>query len=102
MFHLEAVARPGGLSWKWVWGQGARELASCRAHREHVGGGVPVVLSGVAIVAGNAHFMGSRVPIHWHPVSKAEGCGPQVRELGLSGAGNHIFCPLCWHSLGTP
>ena len=44
----------------------------------------------------------SWVPIDWHPVSGAEGCGPQVRELGLGGAGNHVFRPLCWHSLGAP
>ena len=24
----------------------------------------------------------------------AEGCGPQVRELGLRGAGNHVVRPL--------
>ena len=40
--------------------------------------GVPVVLSGVAIAAGNAHFLGSWVPINWHPVSGAEGCRPQL------------------------
>ena len=66
------------------------------------GQGVPVVLSGVAIVAANAHFMHSWVPRDRHPVSGAEGCGQQVRELGLGGAGNHISRPLCWHSLGAP
>ena len=29
-----------------------------------------------------------------HPVCAAEGCGPQVRELGLRGAGNHVVRPL--------
>ena len=29
-----------------------------------------------------------------HPVGAAEGCGPQVRELGLRGAGNHVVRPL--------
>ena len=70
---------------------------SRRAHQGqgscHVGAGVgvPVVLSGVAIVAGKAHFVCSWVPLDRHPVGGAEGCGPQVRELGLHGAGNHVF-----------
>ena len=55
--------------------------------------------SGVA--AGNAHFVGSWVPIDGHLVSGMEGCGPQVRELGLGGAGNHVFRPLCWYCLGA-
>ena len=65
----------------------------------HVGAGVgvPVVLSGVAIVAGKAHFVCSWVPLDRHPVGEAEGCGPQVRELGLHGAGNHVL-----HSRGSP
>ena len=58
------------------------------------GQGSPVVLSGLAIAAGTARFVGSWVPVDWHPASRAQGCGPQVRELGLGGAGNHVFCPL--------
>ena len=57
-------------------------------------GGFPVVLSGGAIAAGNAHFVHSWVPMDWHPVSGLEECGPQVRELGLRGAGNHVVRPL--------
>ena len=73
------------------------------AHREHIrGGGVPVVLSGVAIAAGNAHFARSWVPSDRHPVSRVEGCRPQVSELGLSGAENYLVHFLCWHSLGAP
>ena len=41
------------------------------------GGSVPVVLSGVAIAAGNAHLVRSWVPMDQHPVSRGEGCGPQ-------------------------
>ena len=59
-----------------------------------VGEGFPVVLSGVAMAAGNAHCMRSWVPKGRHPVGAAEGCGPQVRELGLRGAGNHVVRPL--------
>ena len=29
------------------------------------------------------------IPKVRHPVGAVEGCGPQVRELGLRGAGNH-------------
>ena len=36
------------------------------------------MLSGVATAAGNAHFVGSWVPIDRHPVRGAEGCGPQL------------------------
>ena len=68
----------------------------------HPGQGVTVVLSGVAIAAGKAHFVHSWVPRDQHPVSRVEGCGPQVRELRFGGAGNYVFCPLCWHSLGAP
>ena len=67
-----------------------------------LGQGVTVVLSGVTIVAGKAHFVHSWVPRDQHPVSGAEGCGPQVRELGFHGAGNYLFHPLYWHSLGAP
>jgi len=59
-----------------------------------VGEGFPVVLSGVAVAAGNAHCVRSWVPKGRHPVGAAEGCGPQVRELGLRGAGNHVVRPL--------
>ena len=59
-----------------------------------VGEGFPVVLSGVAVAAGNAHCVRSWVPKDRHPVGAAEGCGPQVRELGLRGAGNHVVRPL--------
>ena len=62
-----------------------------RAHLAHVGGGELLgcgsQVSGISIVAGNAHFGGSWVPIDQHPVSRAEGCGPQVEELGLHGTG---------------
>ena len=59
-------------------------------------------VSGVSIAPGNAHFVGSWVPIDWHPVSGAEGCGPQVGSVAQGGAGTHVFRPLCWHSLGAP
>ena len=59
-----------------------------------VGEGFPVVLSGVAVAAWNAHCVRSCVPKGRHPVGAAEGCGPQVRELGLRGAGNHVVRPL--------
>ena len=104
-FHLAAVARLAGLSWKWAWGRGTQSAwlgGSGGASGVRRGREVPVVLSGVAIAAGNVHFMCSWVPIDWHPVCGVDGCGPQVRELGLGGAGNHVFCPLCWHSLGAP
>src|SRR5574339_647618 len=58
------------------------------------GEGFPVVLSGVAVAAGNAHCVRSWVPKGRHPVGAAEGCGPQVREQGLRGAGNHVVRPL--------
>ena len=67
-----------------------------------LGQGVTVVLSGVTIVSGKAHFVHSWVPRDQHPVSGAEGCGPQVRELGFRGAGNYLFHPLYRHSLGAP
>ena len=51
-------------------------------------------ISGVAMAAGNAHCVRSWVPKGRHPVGAAEGCGPQVRELGLRGAGNHVVRPL--------
>ena len=59
-----------------------------------VGEGFPVVLSGVVVAAWNAHCVRSCVPKGRHPVGAAEGCGPQVRELGLRGAGNHVVRPL--------
>ena len=62
----------------------------------------PVVLSGVATAAGNAHFVRSWVPKDRHPVGAAEGCGPQVRELGLRGAGNQVFRRLLAHSRSSP
>ena len=108
VLHLAAVARPVGLSWKWAWGRGAPGArggggeGAGDAQGARRGRGVPVVLSGVTIAAGNVHFMCSWVPIDWHPVCGVDGCGPQVRELGLGGAGNHVFCPLCWHSLEAP
>ena len=37
-----------------------------------------------------------------HPVGAAEGCGPQVRELGLRGAGNQVFRRLLAHSCPIP
>ena len=66
------------------------------------GEGFPVALSGVATAAGNAHFVRSWVPKDRHPVGAVEGCGPQVRELGLRGAGNHVFHPLLAHSRSSP
>ena len=66
------------------------------------GEGFPVALSGVATAAGNAHFVRSWVPKDRHPVGAAEGCGPQVRELGLRGAGNQVFRRLLAHSRSSP
>ena len=54
-------------------------------------GGSQLCSLGVAIAAGNAHFMRSWVPMDGHPVRGLEERGPQVRELGLHGAGNHVF-----------
>ena len=51
-----------------------------RASSELLGSGSQV--SGVAIAAGNGHFVGSWVPIDQHPVSGAEGYGPHVRNWG--------------------
>lgn len=95
--HGPGLAGGVGAGRAWAAGQG-------RGSRERVWGGVnmaaprgqgsPVVLSGLAIAAGTARFVGSWVPVDWHPASRAQGCGPQVRELGLGGAGNHVFCPL--------
>ena len=68
-----------------------------------VGGGlVPVVFSGVDTAARNAQFLRSCVPKDPHLVGAVEGCGPQVRELGLLGAGNHVFRPLLAHSQSSP
>ena len=57
---------------------------------------------GVAIAAGNAHFVNSWIPKDRHPLATAEGCGTQVRERGLRGAGNHVFRPglqaLVWRT----
>ena len=66
------------------------------------GEGFPVVLSGVSTEAGNTHFVRSWVPKDRHPVGAAEGCGPQVRELGLRGAGNQVFRRLLAHSRSSP
>ena len=66
-----------------------------------VGEGFPVVLSGVAIAAGHAHFVRSWVPKDRHPVGAADGCGPRVRALGLRGAGT-TYSALCWRILGAP
>ena len=65
-------------------------------------GSVPVVLPGVATAAGNAHFVRSWVPKDRHPVGAVEGCGPQVRELGLRGAGNQVFHRLLAYSQSSP
>ena len=35
-------------------------------------------------------------------VGAVEGCGPQVRELGLPGAGNQVFRRLLVHSRSSP
>ena len=45
----------------------------------------------IAVAAGNAHCVRSWVPKGRHPVGAAEGCGPQVRDLGLRGAGTHLL-----------
>ena len=66
------------------------------------GEGFPVALSGVATAAGNAHFVRSWVPKDRHPVGAAESWGPQVRELGLRGAGNQVFRRLLAHSQSSP
>src|SRR5574340_1096739 len=58
------------------------------------GGGLPRCPLGGRVAAGNAHCVRSWVPKDRHPVGAAEGCGPQVRELGLRGAGNHVVRPL--------
>lgn len=113
VFHLEAVAVPRACPGRGV-GVGRTVSASGagpawaagqeRGSRERVWGGMNMAarrgpgLSGLAIAAGNARFVGSWVPVDWHPASRAQGCGPQVRELGLGGAGNHVFCPLCLQS----
>ena len=34
---------------------------------------VPGELSVVSVAAGNAHFVGSWIPLDWYPVSEAEG-----------------------------
>ena len=60
------------------------------------------MLSGVATAAKNAHFLRSCVPKDPHLVGAAEGCRPQVRELGLLGTGNHVFRPLLAHSRSSP
>ncbi|KAI4562093.1 hypothetical protein MJT46_011055 [Ovis ammon polii x Ovis aries] len=42
-------------------------------------------LSGLAIAAGNARFVGYWVPVDWHPASRAQGCGPQkYRKIHVS------------------
>ena len=69
-----------------VWAEHTWPLSGAEgASSELLGYGSQV--SGVAIAAGNAHFVGSWVPIDRHPVSRMEGCGPQVKELGLRGKG---------------
>lgn len=87
--RTRAAAQEGGARGR-VWG--GTNVAARR------GRGFPVVLSGLATAAGSARFVGSWVPVDRHPASRAEGCGPQVRELGLGGAGNRVFCPLCLQS----
>src|SRR5574340_997505 len=85
--------RPGAPPWGWG-GRGARGGGGGGggggAPWGGGGEGFPVVLSGVAGAAWNAHCVRSCVPKGRHPVGAAEGCGPQVRELGLRGAGNHV------------
>ena len=66
-----------------------------------VGEGFPDVLLGVAIAAGNAHFVNSWIP-KVHPLATAEGCGTQVRERGLHGAENHVFRPVLAQSQSSP
>ena len=61
------------------------------------GGWLPVVLSGVAIVAGNAHFVRSWIPMDRHPVSGPEGCGPQTQGVVVT---NRL--PTVLHSMWTP
>ena len=69
-----------------VWAEHTRPASAAeRASSELLGCGSQV--SGVSVAAGNAHFVDSWVPIYRHPVSGGEGCGPQVKELGLRGTG---------------
>ena len=67
-----------------------------------VGEGFPDVLLGVAIAAGNAHFVNSWIPKDRHPLATVEGCGTQVRERGLCGAGNHVYRPVLAQSQSSP
>ena len=66
------------------------------------GGGLPTCALGVAIAAGNAHFVDSWIPKDRHPLATAEGCGTQVRDRGLRGAGNHVFRPVLAQSQSSP
>ena len=68
------LGRHRELGWGGAAGGGGRLLAG-------VGEGFPVVLSGVAMAAGNAHCVRSWVPKGRHPVGAAEGYGPQVNTV---------------------
>ena len=122
MFALAAAARSESLSWNRAWGRGSpgatgeggqRPWNRAGAGRTRaaqggcrllagVGEGFPDVLLGVAIAAGNAHFVNSWIPKDRHPSATAEGCGTQVRERGLRGAGNHVFRPVLAQSQSSP
>ena len=90
---------PGGRHCGWERAGSAAGAGLTLAERGGVGSrgdgeGFPVALSGVATAAGNAHFVRSWVPKDRHPMGAVEGCGPQVRELGLRGAGIMASGPI--------
>ena len=86
----------------WRCGAGRGSLRSGGRLLAGVGEGFPDVLLGVAIAAGNAHFVNSWIPKDRHPLATVEGCGTQVRERGLCGAGNHVFRPVLAQSQSSP
>ena len=64
-----------GVGAKRTWPVSGAELTwvPLSASSELLGSGVPGELSVVSIAAENAHFVGSWIPMDWHPVSEAEG-----------------------------
>ncbi|KAM9671277.1 uncharacterized protein ACBT57_006497 [Dama dama] len=100
--------RVGGGAHREPIGGGAHCELARSAHRGGVhpearrGRGVPVVLSGVAIAAGNAHFVGSWVPIDGHLVSGTEGCGPQVIRRTRDMVVTNRLPTVLLHSVWTP
>ncbi|CAI9162856.1 unnamed protein product [Rangifer tarandus platyrhynchus] len=77
-FTRLAVGRPHGpLPEVGVWAEHTWPASGVeRASSELLGSGSQV--SGVSTATGNAHFVGSWIPIDQHPVSGAEGYGPQL------------------------